>query len=289
MAASNHNGACAAAVGHVCRCSGCGGALHGWQGWVDLAAGEPDVRQARRKALQARAGEVTGPARLRPVYLDLARLDMADYLAQPQQPGTTAATDDGGPRGQLDPSSDLDRLVQLARSTMADTWPQIVPELDRVVPAGTAVGDVRRELASHVWCDLLIALVRLVQQVQDTVDLLSEQSKQFAKRLLLQSSKRGLRQHVAEAVVDLVIGKVWSALGALVTAKVPILQPQVLRALRMLAVFTCPAPESHREVYKYAVVPLMNDARAVVSDEVKAQVAALVPKTWQRRTSTDKP
>jgi hypothetical protein len=39
---------------------------------------------------------------------------------------------------------------------------------------------------------------------------------------------------------------------------------------------------SHREVHDHAVVPLMNDARGVISDEVKARVIALVPRLWRR-------
>jgi hypothetical protein len=291
MAGSNHNGACATAGGHVCRCSGCGGALHGWQGWFDLATGEPEAREARRKTLESKAASARDARQLRPVYLDLARLDITDYLARPEQrsvpAGSTEVSGESG--GQVDPSSELGQVMLLARRTMADTWrDEIKPELDRVVPAGTAVGDVAREMASHVWCDLLIALVRLIQRVHDAVDLLSEKSKSFVKQVLLKSSsKKGLRKHVAEAVIDLVVGKVWSALRGLVATKLPILGPGVLRALRMLAVFTCPAPEAHREVHEHAVVPLMNDARGVISDEVKAHVIALVPKMWRRGTATN--
>jgi hypothetical protein len=67
-----------------------------------------------------------------------------------------------------------------------------------------------------------------------------------------------------------------------VAVKVPILGPGVLRALRMLAVFACPAPEEHREVHRHAVIPLMNDTRGIISDDVKAQVLALVPRLWRR-------
>jgi hypothetical protein len=239
--------------------------------------------------LEIKAASARDSKQLRPVYMDLARLDITDYLARPEQRGVpagpTKASD--GPGGQLDPSSELGQVVMLARSTMADTWREIKPELDRVVPAGMAVDDVKREMASHVWCDLLIALVRLIQRVQDAVDLLSDKSKSFAKRVLLKSSKRGLRKHVAEAVIDVVLGRVWSALRGLVAAKLPILGPGVLRALRMLAVFTCPAPEAHREVHEHAVVPLMNDVHGVISDDVKAHVIALVPRAWRRGTATN--
>jgi hypothetical protein len=34
-------------------------------------------------------------------------------------------------------------------------------------------------------------------------------------------------------------------------------------------------------VHEHAVVPLMNDARDIISDEVKAHVIALLPKLWR--------
>ena len=291
MTGSNHNGACAAAVGHVCRCSECTGALHGWQGWVDLAIGEPAAREARRKLLESKAASASAPKQLRPVYLDLARLDIADYLARREQrsaagPASSASLIEGPsePRDQEADSSELGHVKLLAQRVMADTWNEIKPELDRVIPAGTAAGDVRRQMASHVWCDLLIALVRIVQQVHDVVDLLSEKSRNFVTQVLLKSSKKGLRKHVIEAVVDLVVDKVWSALRGLAATKLPLLGPGMLRALRMLAVFTCPSPESHREVHQYAVVPLMNDAVGVISDEIKTHIIALVPKVWALRS-----
>ncbi len=175
----------------------------------------------------------------------------------------------------------------LARVVMADSWDAIEPELDRVIPAGTAVTDVRQEMAGHIWCDLLIGLVRLIQRVHDAVDLLSEKSKSFVKQVLLRSSKKGLRKQVVEAVVDLVVGKVWSVLRGLAATKLSLLGPGMLRALRMLAVFTCPAPESHREVHQYAVAPLMKDAGTVITDEVKAHIIALVPKAWKRTAAAE--
>lgn len=286
MAGSNHNGACANAVGHACRCSGCGGALHGWQGWLDLAGGDPETRRARRKDLEDKNAEAREPKTRRQVVMDLARLDVAEFLARTSQrevvDHSADATDGAG--GQAGPTSELDYLVLLARRTMADTWREVVPELERVVPAGVAVGEVRREMATHLWCDLLIALVQLVQDAHDALGLLSEKSKIATKRILLMSSKRGLRRHVAEGVVDLVVGKFWLALRGLIVAKIPILGPAGLRALRMLAMFSCPAPEAHYEVYEHAVVPLMKDVHGMISEEVKAQVVALVSERWRRHT-----
>jgi hypothetical protein len=61
-----------------------------------------------------------------------------------------------------------------------------------------------------------------------------------------------------------------------VTAKIPILaavtSDDVLRMLRMLAIFMCPAPEAHREVRERALDPLGEDVRAVITDETKERL-----------------
>ena len=44
----NHNKNCAHAEGHRCRCTGCGGSLHGWEGWVAIACDLVGARQSRR-------------------------------------------------------------------------------------------------------------------------------------------------------------------------------------------------------------------------------------------------
>ncbi|GIH18911.1 hypothetical protein [Rugosimonospora africana] len=118
----------------------------------------------------------------------------------------------------------------------------------------------------------------LPEDVLSVVPATEDKTRSETVVVLLKSSKTGLPEHVAEHV----IGKFWSALRALVAGHLSILGPGVLRALRMLAVFTCPAPESHREVHEHTVVPLMNDARGIISDEVKTRVIALLPKLWRR-------
>jgi len=83
----NHNDRCAHAVGHVCRCTGCSGALHGWQGWVALAK-DPDgsERQRRRQKVDPPRGRAESPRKRpnkksRAASTDAARLDIADWLA----------------------------------------------------------------------------------------------------------------------------------------------------------------------------------------------------------------
>src|SRR4051812_34001159 len=87
MAGNTHRANCANAKNPGCVCSGCGGALHGWQGWTILAAGAQEAREDRRHQLEAkverskRTGTLSFNARNRQAFVDLARLDVAEYLS----------------------------------------------------------------------------------------------------------------------------------------------------------------------------------------------------------------
>jgi hypothetical protein len=43
-------------------------------------------------------------------------------------------------------------------------------------------------------------------------------------------------------------------------------------------VFTCPAPENHKEVYEYALKPLGDDAMKILTEQTKKQLAKVFEK-----------
>ena len=57
----------------------------------------------------------------------------------------------------------------------------------------------------------------------------------------------------------------------------------MLRVLRILALFACPSVDHHPAVYQHAARPLMGDARNVVSDGTRQQVGTLFAAWWRRR------
>lgn len=75
------------------------------------------------------------------------------------------------------------------------------------------------------------------------------------------------RAHVTEAVVNIVMDKVWHAFVAAAFGGIPLLDvlsnDDALRALRILAVFICPAPEEHEAVRQHALKPLHNVVAAI--------------------------
>jgi hypothetical protein len=138
----------------------------------------------------------------------------------------------------------------------------------------TAVG---HDLAQHGWCDLLVGLVRVVEHFRAALKAIPDDAKKTVKRAILDSSQHPFRAHVGERVVDIVVDRVWGVFLAAITGGVPALtalsSDELLRDLRILAVFICPAPERHPEVREHAMKPLGDEAVEILKDETKARLA----------------
>ncbi|GAA2542179.1 hypothetical protein GCM10010435_07210 [Winogradskya consettensis] len=292
MTGNTHRPNCANAQNPGCVCSGCGGALHGWQGWTELAYGTSQSRDNRRHRIELkieknRTGTLRFNAHNRQTFIDLARLDVTDHLSR-----TGGETPDGNrpPQridiaGPMARSSDRGRLSALAQTILEDSWEEVEAEIDRQVKNKQTARDAKRHLADHTWCGLLIALIRWIEKIDDAVQLLADKGEQFVKNVLTQHLS-GLSKDLADAVTGIVVDSAWSALAKLLEAHFPLLGEDTLRVLRMLALFACPAVDRHPEVYEHAAKPLMSDGLKVVSDEIKTQVTSFFTAWWRRQSAS---
>jgi hypothetical protein len=207
---------------------------------------------------------------------DLARLEIADWLASSPDGPThrqNARTDDQDTTSESTIKA-IDQVTALAEEVTKATWCEIAKQLDRT----TEARDIKRNLANHGWCDLLVGLVRAIEACRETLDSIPEAAKKIVKHAILNSSIQGTRPHVTETVADAVVEKVWQAFKTALFVKVPLLNitnDETLRALRILAVFVCPAPEKHEEVRKHALVPLGDDAKGILTDQTRKRLAQL--------------
>lgn len=305
MPDGTHNGNCANARGHRCECGGCAGALHGWQGWTDLA-GSDLARAQRREQLTAaltrrRNGQMRRDQQNRGRVTDLARLDIADWLAARRgvtsdPAGThpassfasterigdglseTPATPANSAGEPGTPVSELDLVRQLGRALAEEPWSKIKADLAEEVPDDM---QIRQRLAHHTWCDLLVALIRLFEGATRVTKRFGEKAVTFVTEKIVQSSKQKYRGRVSERAVGIVVGRVFAAIKTATIAHIPLLNlltgRHALLALRVLAVFTCPAPEDHPEVRKYALEPLASDGREILTNRVKEWLSDLLP------------
>ncbi|OHV27951.1 hypothetical protein BBK14_18470 [Parafrankia soli] len=132
---------------------------------------------------------------------------------------------------------------------------------------------VRRQLADHGWCDLIVGIIQVIEAADGVVDSVQERARDIITRAVMSSSMQGHRDQVTGRIMALVVDRVWSALFEALKNAVPPLSlltnEDLLRALRILAVFICPAPGLHSEVLTHALRPLGEDARGYLTDQTK--------------------
>ncbi|WP_143250006.1 hypothetical protein [Amycolatopsis sacchari] len=170
--------------------------------------------------------------------------------------------------------------VEIFAEAMTGVWEAIVAELRGTVPD---VREVARQLAHHGWCDLFIGLVQVTVKFNTALDKIPERGKQLVKDAIRKSSMQKYRSVVTDVVIDIMVDKVWAAFKGAAVAQVPLLSlltgDDAIRSLRILAVFSCPAPEGHDEVREHALKPLADDPRGILAAQTRELLAKLF-KEW---------
>ncbi|RQX11943.1 hypothetical protein DDE19_29725 [Micromonospora ureilytica] len=282
MDTGRHNPSCETARGHRCLCTQCGGSQHGVQGWLDHVDHDYLIRHGRRERFESKlAWTEHRPRRLeqtrgnQEITTDLARVDIADWLAAPSPPA--------GPEGGEPYPTPAEQVTALAEEMTRGAWREIVTELDRATQDTTSV---KRDLTNHFWCDLFIGLVQAIEMTRRGFDSIPNK----VKALILGSARQADRPHVTEAVVGLIVDKAWHGIQAAAFAGAPLLDlisnEEALRALRILAVFICPAPAQHAAVRHHALKALGEDATSTLTDQTKTRLAELFT-DW--RSASDVP
>lgn len=219
-------------------------------------ATDPVRRRIRRATLEEglayerRSGrlKVTVPNQRR--VIDLARVDTADWL------------DPGYRRGAPARPRAIDQVTTVAAEAMTRTWPVIVEAIGADEPVL-----IRRQLARHAWCDLLVGLAGALgrgTRVKDT-----------ARAALLRSSWSDERERIGPGLADVVATSVWAAVYTTALGRFaplgPLTTDETVRTLRILALFRCPDPAKHREVRSGALRPLCG----IVADGTRGRLAGL--------------
>ncbi|WBB52459.1 hypothetical protein [Verrucosispora sp. WMMD573] len=271
MDTGRHNPSCETARGHRCLCTQCGGSQHGVQGWLDHVDQDYLTRHEGRERFESKlAWTEHRPRSLeqtrgnQEVTTDLARIDIADWLAAPSPPV--------GPENGEPYPTPAEQVTALAEEMTRGAWQEIVTEIDRATPDAT---NVKRDLTNHFWCDLFIGLVQAIEMTQRGFDSIPKK----AKALILGSGLQPDRPHVTDALVSLIVDKAWHGFQAAAFAGAPLLDlisnDEALRALRILAVFICPAPAQHPALRQHALKPLGEDATKILTDQTKTRLAEL--------------
>lgn len=232
---------------HVCRCSGCAGARHRWVGCVQMAS-EPDGQ--RRRQFETRVHSAWNKA---------DRTQKQRTSGRPTKKEAKAATD----------SVVVDIVEWLAENPTSrdqiDTFAsalggEVVDLLDETL-SGESRRRVGHALADHFWCGLLAAVAEMLTDVQATIDKVPDLT---ADAIIRAMREQGERSWIKEAQVKLYVETAWRAAKEVLPS---ISQP--LRAVQLIGVVICPAPEEHSAVLKHCVHPLAGE---VVSSTTKLRL-----------------
>ena len=286
MAGNTHRPNCANAQLPGCECAGCGGSLHGHVGWRLIATEPPEARLERRQRLedQLQTDPVTKDLRgnriNRLACLNLARLDITDHLWRDADgnPGTPAAVDP-----VTESSAEWDFVNFVAETMVEQVWHEISTAIDGAAGREATATDIKKRLADHLWCSILVVLVRVIEEADQIADLLSDRTKELLRNAVAARLENGIAKAIADAVVAIVVDKLSAALTDLVAAHFPILGEKSLRAFRILTVLVCPWVDRHRAVYEHAVRPLMAEGRAIVTEPVKDRLTSLFAAWWAKK------
>jgi hypothetical protein len=237
-----HTASCGSATTRECRCGGCAGSRHGWIGARSLA--EPTMAGARadkhRDAERAWKDANKPQAKRGPTLkrsgaaVDVAKADIIDWLAA----------------SLVDSPSSLAELVEgLGHIVSTDIFDAFCDAL-----GVKNSNKVRVEYAKkHFFCALLAELACSMQEFKNDLD---RAIKKVATSVINYSiAKKNIRS--SAFVADTTSQATVDGINKLID-NMPVARNfnDLQRAVRVLAVMTCPAPEKHEAVIRCCLKPL---------------------------------
>lgn len=259
-----HPRVCETAAKHVCVCSDCGGTLHGWPYRIELVR---QTSSSERLAFRERADHVLAkvpkrktkkPSKHRiAAATDAAVADIIDALA------------DILTRGSGAPAADV--IAEKIGNIVAT---KASPEVNRLfAPADRR--DQKRLQAHHFWCDILAALACALEDLK----ALNERVPESAASRILNSAPRDRSPAAEDVTVRLATAVIWKEIEkqiveVLLRKLPPLRQIEELgRAIRILAILMCQAPEDHRAVVQCCIKPLEEN---IISTDIKQRLIKML-------------
>lgn len=241
-----------------------------------LSRGTSRERQRRRDEIAGRlvwnprSGTLKGTKSNRTEVARICVVDITEGLA-------------GGSR------PDIDQVEVVANLITRDIWPAARDAIDEAAKeSGLDPQAVRQNLANHGWCDLIVGIIQTGEAANAVVSGLEVGARDVIVRAIMRSSMRLGRPQVVERIVKVLVDKVCSVFFAALKEAAPPLgvltNEDLLSALRILAVFICPAPSVHVEVRRHALAPLGDDAGGYLTDKTRAHLGQVFADWAPRET-----
>ncbi|MBW8486297.1 hypothetical protein [Actinomadura parmotrematis] len=252
-----HTSGCAEAQKHKCVCGGCGGLEHGWRGHLRLAVAPPADRAAFRARADAAWSTATRRKRPEPsergkaAATDTAIADIVDWLAA---------------NGRA-----IEQVEELGTAIAGEAPPLLAPELE--AHGRTAC---MKAMTDHFWCELLACFARVLSDVKEQLDL----APGLVAREILASRQAYKRSLLADTVARAAVHATWEVVQRVSFAA---RLDDLIRAVRILAVLICKAPEHHAAVARNCLDPLSGE---VISTATQERLMQIFPAEWLQETRT---
>ncbi|QUX24901.1 MULTISPECIES: hypothetical protein [Nocardiopsis] len=238
-----HNHSCANAKNPGCRCSGCGGSLHGWPAHFERAAGSPSERDRFRRHTDLEWVSALGTGKTRENRLQAPTLRL-------KRAGTTCAAADAADWLARDPD-----LITAGRDLGHSLHDTALPELHRHAAQHPdrfpGAKELDKTIPGHFWCTLLAEL----SGAGDTVQRYSDRVPELAKQVLLDGEIPPdwgpVQNHLAEAALT----AVWKCAGSVLLGDFT----GLIRIARLVSLFICPDPARHPLIVRRSLVPLVKE------------------------------
>lgn len=266
-----HNAPCATAIHPGCKCTGCGGAQHGWQGTLDIAADESG--EGPKRFADAREDEwFNKPRKLTwpQAAIGCARAAIIAWLYR----------DSGLREAAVRAARPFDvRQAEPERGrVLRELSAELGPEKTKVFQAWA--------VETHFWCELLAQAAYALTQFRDQYI----RAREAVEDALVQREEPGWPRSLnRRSVIGLAVRLVWKhvlpAIGTvsgLTGAALPQLNDifKLIWPIRVLAVAMCPDPSRHKAVSQHCLDPICAFAKAEVRREVRQRLLQKLPDDW---------
>lgn len=240
----SHNAPCENARSHKCRCSGCGGSLHGWPGHLRRAEGAAEGRESLRLAAEQRwcfasgveRGSAAAPRRLnwylKSAAADTVVVDIVDWLATGEEKRSC--------------------VRRVGNHACSDTLQDIDGYAQRNSFRNEEVRNVRNLITGHFWCSLLAEVSGVADTADDNIDRVPLQ----AMEKLFGNGDNPKWGETKFYVSEFALTALWLHVKPLVVTWD---LENFIRIMRILAVLICPDPGSHPRVARLCMRPLVTD------------------------------
>ncbi|MFC5187283.1 hypothetical protein [Actinomadura harenae] len=288
-----HNERCENAERPKCRCTGCGGSRHGWQGAINIASDASGERLAKLvdatdkgwcAALRPRNkrtfpnGEPRPPIRSeQQAAIESARADVVAWLHR--SPDRLAELKKAGEPFDWERNDDVREFVET----------HVVPALEHKFGPERVKQFQAHAVATHFWCELLAQIARVLSELKENYEKAKEEVKTALTSGVMNTLPTWELLQPYEDMIKASVDVVWRSVEQAPRA-VGLPGPEDLFELiwpiRVLALLMCKDPSEHPAVREHCLNPVMRWGEVRMREEVKARLRWSFPEEWLPPTNT---